>query len=105
MARQPQVTRTIPTTKAKVLVVDIDSGITSEREVCVPRVHKNPKKLREALEIAVNKGNDRLAHIKSTEIVEVLYGMSEQKFIENAEILPPRGTKEETEETDDTVNE
>lgn len=100
MARQPQVTRTIPTTKAKILVVNIDTGISEEREVSIPREYKKPKKLREAIEAIVNTNTEKLAHIKSTEITEVLYGMSEQKFIENAEILPPRSAKENTEESE-----
>lgn len=93
MARQPQVTRTIPTTKAKVLVLNIETGISEEREVSIPREFKKAKKLRDAIEAVVNTETEKLAHIKSTEIVEVLYGMSEQKFIENAEILPPRSSK------------
>ena len=31
-----------------------------------------------------------IAHIVSVEELNTLYGMSEQKFIENAEILPAR---------------
>lgn len=103
MARQPQVTRTIPTTKARILVLNIDTGISEEREVSIPREYKKPKKLREAIENIVNTDVEKLAHIKSTEVVEVLYGMSEQKFIENAEILPPRGSKEEDENTTENL--
>ena len=97
MPRLPQVTRTIPTTKATVLVLNIETGISEERVVSIPREYKKAKKLREAIEAVVNTDIEKLAHIKNTEIVETLYGMSEQKFIENAEILPPRGTKEDTE--------
>lgn len=97
MPRLPQVTRTIPTTKATVLVLNIETGISEERVVSIPREYKKAKKLREAIEAVVNTDVEKLAHIKNTEIVETLYGMSEQKFIENAEILPPRGTKEDTE--------
>ena len=94
MARAPQITRTIPTTIAKVLVLNIETGISEEREVSVPREYKKAQKLRAAIEAVVNTDTEKLAHIKSTEIVEVLYGMSEQKFIANAEILPPRTAKE-----------
>lgn len=97
MPRLPQVTRTIPTTKATVLVLNIETGISEERVVSIPREYKKAKKLREAIEAVVNTDIEKLAHIKNTEIVETLYGMSEQKFIENAEVLPPRGTKEDTE--------
>ena len=101
MARQPQVTRTIPTTKAIVLVLNIESGIATEKIVTIPRQYKKAKKLREAIENAVNTDTEKLAHIKSTEIVEVLYGMTEQKFIDNAEVLPPRGTKTEDKSDDE----
>ena len=105
MARQPQVTRTLPTTKAKILVVNIKTGISEEREVSIPREYKKMEKLRKAIEDAVNTNEIKFVHIISTEVEEVLYGMSEQKFIENAEILPPRGTKAEAEdETEETEN-
>jgi hypothetical protein len=104
MARQPQVTRTITTTKATVLVVNIETGISEEREVSVPRVFTKAKKLREAVEAVVNVGNERLAHIKSTETVETLYGMSEQDFINHAKILPPRGSKEDATESAEENN-
>ena len=97
MARQPQVTRTIPTTKATILVLDIETGKAEETEVSIPRQFKKAEKLRKAIEEKVNTDTKKLAHIKSTKIVEVLYGMTEQKFIDNAEILPPRGTKVESE--------
>lgn len=97
MARQPQVTRTLPTTKAKILVVNIETGISEEREVSIPREYKKMEKLRKAIEDAVNTPSIKFVHVISTEVEEVLYGMSEQKFIENAEILPPRGTKAEDE--------
>ena len=103
MARQPQVTRTLPTTKAKILVVNIETGISEEREVSIPREYKKMEKLRKAIEDAVNTPSIKFVHVISTEVEEVLYGMSEQKFIENAEILPPRGTKAEDEnETEET---
>lgn len=104
MARQPKVTRTIPTTKATILVINVETGISEERVVSIPREYKKAKKLREALEAVVNTDVYKLAHIKSTEIVETLYGMTEQKFIENAEILPPRGTKE-TEDENSEIDE
>ena len=95
MARQPQVTRTIPTTKARILVLNIETGISEEREVSIPREFKKMEKLRNAIEDVVNTNTVKFVHILSTEVVEILYGMTEQKFIENAEILPPRGTHTE----------
>lgn len=101
MARQPQVTRTLPTTKAKILVVNIETGMSEEREVSIPREYKKMEKLRKAIEEAVNTDTVKFVHVISTEVVEVLYGMTEQKFIENAQILPPRGTKADAENEDE----
>lgn len=98
------VTRTIPTTKATVLVLNIETGISEEKTVMVSREYKKAKKLREAIENIVNTDTEKLAHIKSTEVVETLYGMSEQKFIENAEILPGRGTKAVNEEATENAD-
>jgi len=39
--------------------------------------------------------------IVSTEVIDTLYGMDEQKFIEIAEVLPPRDKKEETDEVEE----
>ena len=105
MARQPQVTRTIPTTKATILVLNIETGISEERVVSVPREFKKVKKLREAIEAIVNTDVEKLAHIKSTEIVENLYGMSEQKFVECADILTPRTVKAKNEDTAESEDE
>ena len=99
MPREPQVTRTIPTTKATVLVADITSGKVEEKIVSVPREFKKAKKLREAVENAVNTDTEKLVHIKSTSIEETLYAMSEQKFIANAEIIPTRTKKNQPAES------
>ena len=96
MARIPQITRTITTTKANVLCIDITEQKPFEQEVVVPRTYKDEKALLKAVEAAVNTETVKAVHIKSTEIVETLYGMSEQEFIDHAKILPPR-TKAEAE--------
>ena len=103
MPRIPQVTRTIPTTKATVLVLNIETGNAEEKVVSIPREYKKEKKLREAVEAVVNTDTEKLAHIKRVEIVETLYGMSEQKFIENAEILPSRPIKENTDSVEENT--
>ena len=48
------------------------------------------------VESVINTDEVKAVHVVRIEIEETLYGMDEQKFIENAEILPPR-TKEEKE--------
>ena len=105
MARIPQVTRTIPTTIADVILINVNTGLSRFAEVSIPRTFKKPEKLRAAIEAKVNTDEEKLAHIRSTKLTEVLYGMSEQKFIDNAEILPPRikpVVDEETAEDDNS---
>ena len=90
MARIPMVTRTITTTKAIVLCLDIESGEPCNKSVVVPRTYKDDetllKKVKEVLETETLKP----VHIVGKEEIETLYGMTEQEFIKHAEVLPPR---------------
>ena len=90
MARQPMVTRTIITTNAKVLCLDIDKQEPFERIVKLPRTYKDERKMMKKIEAVVNNDSVKAVHVISTETEEILYGMTEQKFIEEAEILPSR---------------
>lgn len=87
MARKRMVTRTITSTKVKVTVYNIEKEETQTLE------YKLSGKLSadDALK-AITKEHKEMRPLKVTE-VEVqkeLYGMSEEKFIELAEIFPPR---------------
>lgn len=96
MPRTPMVTRTVTTTKATVLCVDTVAEETVTQVVEVPRTYTDDSKL---LKVVKKTMDGTLIPVKviSTETVEMLYGMSEQQFIELAEKLPPR-TKVETDE-------
>ena len=96
MARTPMITRTVKATKATVMCVDISTGNTFTQEVTLPRTYKDDNEiLKKAKAIIDTQENTKAVHIISTEINEALYGMTEDKFIENAEILPPRKIYEE----------
>lgn len=98
MPRQPQVTRTIITTNVKALVVDIKDHTAKEVELVLPRTYKDEKAILKALDKSATLAeNERIVSVISTDEVETLYGMSEQKFIENADILPPRAKADENE--------
>lgn len=103
MARVPQVTRTIQTTNANVLCLNIEEGEPFNTEVTIPRTYKNDKDMMKAIEPIINTDTVKAVHIVRSEIVETLYGMTEQDFINNATILPPRATDKD-EETTDTNN-
>lgn len=107
MARQPQVTRTIITTKVKVLIVNTNDRTTSEKELVLPRTYKDEKALLKAIEKSTTlEQGERVVSVIDAEELETLYGMSEQKFIENAVILPPRAKGDtEADETTDTETE
>jgi hypothetical protein len=95
MPRIPQVTRTMQTTKVVVLCLDIKGEKPFNKEVTLPRTYKDDKHILAEVQKIVDNDETKAVHIVSTEVVETLYGMSEQKFIENAEILPPRNIAKE----------
>ncbi len=88
------VTRTVTTTKAKILCVNTVAEETVTQAVEVPRTYTDDSKLLKAVKETLD---ETIIPVKviSTETVETLYGMTEQQFIELAEKLPPR-TKVET---------
>ena len=90
MARTPMVTRTIVTTKAIIMCLDVEAGEPFNKEVTLPRTYKDEKALLKKAKPLVETDTIKAVHVVDTEEVETLYGMTEQEFIENAQILPPR---------------
>lgn len=90
MARTPMVTRTIVTTKAVIMCLDVEAGEPFNKEVTLPRTYKDEKALLKKVRPLVETDTIKAVHVVDTEEVETLYGMTEQEFIENAQILPPR---------------
>ncbi len=97
MARVPQVTRTIMTTNVVVMCANIKEGKLESVELTLPRTFKDEKSLLKAAQGAIADSNLKVVAINSTNVVETLYGMSEQKFIELADIMPPRKVYEKAE--------
>ena len=95
MARQPQVTRTIQTTKVSVLVVDTSCGKTFVEERTLPRTYKDNKAILKTLEKLNTNDTMKPVHVISVEVQETLYGMSEAKFIQFADVLPDRVKRDE----------
>lgn len=87
MARKPMVTRTITTTKANVLCMDIQSAEPFNKVITLPRTYKDDKTLMKRVQEAVETENIKAVHIVDKEEVETLYGMTEQEFIEKADVL------------------
>lgn len=88
--RKPQVTRTIITTQATVLCLNVETGEPFNETVVVPRTFKDEKKLLKKITEMVDTETVKAVHIVDKVEVSILYGMSEEEFIKVAKILPPR---------------
>lgn len=94
MARVAMVTRTIVTTKANVMCLDVVQGEPFNKEVILPRTYKDDNAMLKQVKKVVDNETVKAVHVVSSETVETLYGMTEQEFIEHAKVLPPRKTAE-----------
>ena len=94
MSRARKVTRTIYSTKVIVMCVDTETATVNNYEVEIAGVYSDEKKLMKAVTKVVETETLKPVSVVSTEAIETLYGMDEQKFIEMAEVLPPRDKKE-----------
>lgn len=93
MARQPMITRTVTTTKAKVLCLDINEQKPFEQEVVLPRTYKDERSMLKRIKPMLENDNVKVVLVKETTTEETLYGMTEQEFIDSATKLPPRSIK------------
>lgn len=98
MSRIPMVTRTITTTKVNVMCLDINTAEPCNREVTVSRTYNDDESLLKVVKPLIETDTIKPVHIVDKEVIETLYGMTEQEFIEHAKILPPR--KPDSVETD-----
>ena len=82
--RESKITRTIQTTKAQVMCLNVNDGTTTVQEFTLPRTYKDDKTILKAL---ADKNTDtvKLVHVASTEVISQLYAMPESKFMELAE--------------------
>ena len=101
MARARKVTRTIASTKVVVMCVNTETAVVENYEVTIAGVYSDDKKLMKAVTKVVETETLKPVSVVSTEVIETLYGMDEKKFIEMAEVLPPRDKKEDTDEVED----
>ena len=95
MARVPMVTRTITVTEITALCLNIETAEPFSKTVTLSGTFKDEKAMMKAAEKVINSDTEKTVHIVYSEEIETLYGMTEQEFIENAKVLPPRTKKEE----------
>ena len=105
MARIPMVTRTITTTHATVLALDITTAEPFNEVVVLPRTYKDDKALMKQVSKVFDNDTRKAVHIVDKKEVETLYGMTEQDFISVAKELPPRGTSVANDDEEDFVDE
>lgn len=92
MAKESMITRTIRTTRANVLCLDIETGEPCNRAFTVPRQPKKDKEILKFAEaaLAATEPNVHPVHVVDLEVHEDLYGMTESKFLANADkIIKP----------------
>ena len=90
MARTPMVTRTIQITKANVLCLNIVEGEPFNKVVTLPRTYKDENAMLKVISKMVDNDEVKAVHVVDSYVEETLYGMSEQRFIELAQVMPPR---------------
>ena len=90
MARQPMVTRTIQTTHATVLCLDIPNAEPFNQTVILPRTYKDEKAMMKIVEKLINTNDVKAVHIVDSEVHEALYGMTEADFIAAAHPIPKK---------------
>lgn len=93
MARKPMITRTIMSTRATVLCLDIETAEPTTEVFELARTYKDEDKLMKALKAQYENESTKLVHITSIDEVEKLYGMSETDFMLNAVELDPTTRK------------
>lgn len=84
--RKPMVTRTMPVSKVTALVVDLNTKQTAEKELTISGKYSG-EKLDKAVKAVVDDQNTKFVSVLSVETNDILYGMDEQKFIDNAEVI------------------
>lgn len=94
MAKTPMITRTIQTTVANVLCMDIAQGEPFNKEVVLPRTYKDNTAMLKAAAAVIDNDEVKAVHVVASHVEETLYGMKETDFIANAVVLPARANKD-----------
>ena len=95
MARPRMVTRTIITTEALLLMVNVQTNEVFEKTATISGAYDTKEEVEKKASKAFNSAESKVIAVKSFEQKEALYGMDEQDFIAQAKILPAREAQEE----------
>lgn len=84
MAKKPQVTRTMKTTNATFLCLDVQSAEPQNITVTLPRVYADEKALLKVARPMVETDTLKLVSVVDTSVSEQLYTMDEDFFLSHA---------------------
>lgn len=90
MVKEQLVTRTLYTTYATVLYVDLSSGTTTKHTVEIVGRYDKEADILDKVKEVYNPEGLRPVHVTHKKEEKHLYGMSEECFINNARVLPLR---------------
>ena len=100
MARERMVTRTINFTEVSVISMNIETVTPQHEVIRIAGVFDNDKALLNKLKNRYETDLYKIVAITDTKVIEKLYGMSEEDFIEYAKELPPRNCQIDDNEDD-----
>lgn len=84
MARKPMVTRTIQTTVANVLCLNVETAEPFNMEVTLPRTYKDEKAMMKLISPQVDTDTIKAVKVVASRVEEKYYGMTEEDFIAGA---------------------
>ena len=90
MPRKNQVTRTMKTTRATVLCLDVLTAEPQNITVTVPRTYPDEKSLMKVIRPTLETESLKAVKVVDTEVVETLYAMDEDYFLAHATPVEPR---------------
>lgn len=89
MARERMITRTVEITTSEVMCMDVNKAEVITKTYDISGTFTDDELLKAIKKIYEND-TFKVVHVVSQKTSELLYGMPESKFIELAQILPPR---------------
>ena len=88
MARSPMVTRRISTTEATLFCVNTDTGETYTMKATLPREYKSDKDiLKYCAKNGIETESVKVVKVIESHVRKPMYKMTEQKFIDSADII------------------
>lgn len=87
MARMPQVTRTIQSTKVVALCINLVTAEPYNEEFILARTYKDKKMILKKLSKMYDNEEHKVVDVVSYEVVQKRYGMTEEEFVHVAKEL------------------